>query len=97
MSHYDWVEAHINIVAKALGCKFTHEGASLAHGDKCYSAEALWSQNSVPFPAGVLLYCLSRDPIFKDEVRQTLHGWVNPHAWVVGMYHKHKSIFEELQ
>lgn len=96
MSHYKWVEENINAVAEKLGCH-TRENRGMvhAHGDKCYSFQSFWKTLGIPFHEGVLLYCLSRDRNYADEVRQTSKGFVPVDHWVATMWQKHRDAFEE--
>jgi hypothetical protein len=89
MNHYDYLTMEFvpfyRRVCEAMGVAYSasvNEGLIVAHGDKCYSARRDWEAAGLPFEKGVAIYLLTYVHPWSTEVRETDHGWVNPHAWI---------------
>lgn len=90
-SHYDWLNKWLPVILNNLNVREPLMGAIVADGDKCWSWQALWKKENIPFPHGVAIYILSKTNPWSQEVRQTKNGWVPVYGWVIDNYPKFKE------
>jgi hypothetical protein len=97
-NHYDYCDKTLANFWDALGInyhnKFSPEGITTAHGDKCYSYKDIWEKNGISFNHGVAIYLLSYIKPYSTEVRETSNGWVDPCEWVINNYTKFKPFLD---
>jgi hypothetical protein len=93
MSHYDWLEEHLEPFLEAVGVHPNHGNNGLigAHGDKCYGYKHLWEEAGIPFEHGVAIFLLSYVRPYGLEVRDTPDGFVKVDQWVVDNYDRFKE------
>lgn len=93
-SHYAWLEANLQSFFDALQLDRNRVGDvryyNSAYGDHCYQYRHKWEDHGIPFPHGVAIYYLSFIAPYKDEVRETVTGWIVPQDWVIANYERFK-------
>lgn len=94
-NHYDYLDHVIDSFWKKVFGKTLEEmwcsGIITAHGDKAYGYKYKWSESSIPFNRGVLLYLLSYTPIFEKEKREYIG------QWVIDQYQTYLPLIEEAE
>lgn len=90
MSHYDYLEQHLNDFWIAVrGKPLDNDGCAgiiSAHGDKGYQYRDFWEKAGIHFYHGMMLYMLT----YTSELGDT-PKWESRH-WVVDNYPKYKSV-----
>ena len=84
-SHYAYIEKYGKTLSEDLNVSDITE-LLIAHGDKCDSYQSSWEKHFIPFSKGVMVYLLTKQKPFDDQVRDTQHGWVDPFEWIKEQY-----------
>jgi len=96
-SHYAWLDKNLKTIFERVGIADRWSpGFVGAHGDKCYSYRYDWDKAGIPFEHGVAMYLLTYVTPFRQEVRETVEGWVDPSKWIMDNYARFKPHLEDL-
>lgn len=85
VSHYKYCDKYFVEFAKKLGID-TNTAPIGAHGDKCYSYDSEWEDAGIPFSHGVMIFLISYELPYSNEVRQTDNGFIDVGDWVIENY-----------
>lgn len=88
VNHYAFIEKYGKVFTEAVGLKHCKNIAFnlSCDGDKTRQYKYEWETYGVPFVFGTMIYLLSKEMEFRDQIRDTDDGWVSPVDWVITVY-----------
>lgn len=93
---YHYVEKVSEQFSKTLGLKSPIHLSLTAHGDKARQYKNIAQELNVPYGKLLLVYLLSYEYGWLDQVRQTENGWVPIEDWLVEKLTKDQQVMDVL-
>lgn len=86
INHYYYIERvgpfFDAILSKKIGSNISISDLGSAHGDKAYQYDSLFKRMGVTFEEGVLIYLLTYECPFSNQVRMVNGDWVDVRDWL---------------
>jgi len=94
--HYKFIEKYGQLFASHLNMKHivSMDKFSSGDGDKTRQYRHRWQEYGIPLCMGTMVYFLSKERLYCDDVRQTDHGWVPPEQWVISVVCNLPKVYE---
>ena len=96
-AHYNYVETVSEEFSTKLSLNYNIHLSLSAHGDKARQYKDIAENLGIPYGKLLLVYLLSYESGWSNQVRETENGWVSIEDWLIEKLTKDQKIIEVLE